>query len=83
MCQPISFIYCHFNLSYKVYDDIHAKLTKNYRCLHSFGSRTRFIFALNIVAGDRTVSIEPHGPAEGDGPLFHLTNLHFRRLWWL
>ncbi len=46
-------------------------------------SCTCFIFALNIVAGDGTVPIESHGPAEGDGPLFHLTNLHFRRLWWL
>lgn len=51
--------------------------------IYLLGSRTGFIFALDIVAGDRTVPIESHGPAESNGPLFHLTNLHFRRLWWL
>lgn len=44
---------------------------------------TCFILALNVIASDGAVPIKSHSPAESDGPLLHLPNLHFRRLWWL
>lgn len=38
---------------------------------------TWFILALNIKACYWTVAIEPHGPTQCDGSVFHFSDLHF------
>lgn len=42
---------------------------------------TWFVFALDIKACDGAVAVEAHGPTQSYGPVLHLSDFHFWRIW--